>query len=458
MNRTSATAVNRFGLGAAPGEINQVGSDPVGYFVEQLTAVPSLSGENFISTANAISDFRQFRQKRKENKLKQAEMEQSGSEENPSMDRIPNLGFEIYQAELRARLKVFSTTKKPFAERLCLFWANHFAISARSARLASLAGAYEREAIRPNILGNFKDLLVACSQHPAMLIYLDNINSFGPNSRAGRNREKGLNENLARELLELHTLGVDGGYTLNDIQELAKAITGWSVVRAKSTEPSSNGFLFNGRAHESGSRTVLGTVYKNTGSTEMGENILADMAKHPATAKHIARKLATYFVSDTPTPEMISVMENAFLKHDGELLPVYEAMLTHRDAFNEELGKFKSPIDLIASTARGFEVRRDFDPLENGLSVMGQKLWAPPSPKGWPDSRIHWATTDGIKTRLDFAVFFSNRNPIKFDVQERARELLGPNIRTETLTEIQRAEDLPQAVAILVMSPEFQHR
>ena len=458
MSLEASIAVNRFGLGATRGEISAAEHNPQEYLLSQLRSPELISDSILPTTVDALTAFKDFRRQRKEFKKMKLQMSEDTGSSLRANERVPNIGTEIYNAEVRARLNTIAKTETPFAERLCLFWTNHFAISAIMSKIASMSGAFEREAIRPNVTGNFFDLLLASTQHPAMLFYLDNVSSFGPNSRAGQKRNKGLNENLAREILELHTVGVDGGYSLDDIQELAKAITGWSVVKPDRVRANRNGFIFRRSAHEGGDRIVLGKQYKNTRSEEMGRQILLDLANHPATARHIATKLARYFVSDNPPESMVADMENAFLKSKGELVPVYHSMLSHKDAFSENMGKFKSPLDLLASIMRGFDIVKNFEIFQDGLAIMGQKMWSPPSPKGWPDEKIHWATSDGLKTRLDFAVHFSKQIPVNFDVNEMASQVLGQTLRDETQTAIRRAADQSQALAILVMSPEFQNR
>ena len=243
---------------------------------------------------------------------------------------------EVFQDKSAARVSHAASTDAPFVERLVQFWSNHFCISAsKGPGVRIMAGGFEREAIRPHVLGRFGDMLKAVEQHPAMLIYLDNAQSIGPNSQAGRNRGRGLNENLAREILELHTLGVDGGYTQADVTSLARIITGWTIVDQRFAAAQPKGrpaqnltvgtFMFAQPRHEPGQQTVLGKVYADNGLAT-GEEALADLARHPATARHIARKLAQHFVSETPPPALVARLEKTFRDTDGNLGAVAKAL------------------------------------------------------------------------------------------------------------------------------------
>lgn len=442
-------ALSRFGLGAAPGEIDRASGDPIAYLLDGLKDPDPLPGRKLYSSSHVIKQFLTYRRSR-DARRKKAGGKVKRMSQNPAIT--------AYRAELRSRLKAFSDSQTPFVERLAMFWADHFTVSARSPRIAGIAGSFEREAIRANMGGNFADMLLAVAKHPAMLLYLNNAESIGPNSRVGKRRNRGLNENLARELLELHTLGVDGGYSLDDIQELAKAITGWSVAGPKAKKYQTGKFYFRLRAHEPGSRTLLGHTYEASRSAKTGERVLHDMAHHPATARFIARKLATYFVSDTPSQALVDALETAFIKNHGELMPVYEALLNHPDAWLVEPGKFKTPIDFVASTIRGLSDNKHGKFWIDGLQTNGQKYWAPPSPAGWPNDTATWATSDGLKTRLDFAVTIAAGAANLYDPPELARQMLGNALHRETALAISRAANRKQGIALLLMSPEFQRR
>ena len=236
------------------------------------------------------------------------------------------------------------------------------------------------------------------------------------------------------------------------------AITGWSVAGPKSRRVKSGSFIFRRRAHEPGIRNVLGKTYVNTRSLEQGRRILADMAHHPPTARHIAFKLARHFITDVPPNDLLKDMEHAYLDSAGELLPVYEAMLRHPVAFDPKSRKFKTPIEFVASAARGLEIDRNYQFWIRGLSVMGQKLWAPPSPKGWPDTDDKWMSSDTLKTRLDFSAAASRKIPNGVDVLQLATIMLGNRLSYETSLSVRRAAYQSQAITLMLMSPEFQRR
>jgi uncharacterized protein (DUF1800 family) len=221
-----------------------------------------------------------------------------------------NIIQKTYRAEALARLQRAVIADCGFVERLVVFWSNHFCISANKGGLARMwAGSFEREAIRPHVLGRFSDMLKAVEQHPAMLFFLDNQQSLGPESRAGENRKRGLNENLAREIMELHTLGVGGGYSQDDVTSLARIITGWTFAGRLGQLGTPGTFVFNANAHQPGAQRLLGKIYENNGVAQ-GEAALADIARHPSTAKFIATKFVRHFVADDPPPALVARLQD----------------------------------------------------------------------------------------------------------------------------------------------------
>ena len=259
----------------------------------------------------------------------------------------PPLPQQLLQHEATARIGAAVDAEVGFVERLVWFWSNHFCVSAEKVNAA--AGPYEREAIRPHVLGRFADMLEAVESHPAMLFYLDNVESMGPDSIAGINRDKGLNENLAREILELHTLGVRGGYSQEDVTSFAKVLTGWTWIPP--AEPEHGGdFVFARRLHEPGDQIVLGKRYSD-GGAEQGRRVLADLARHPATAQHIAQKLACHFVADDPPPTLVAKLAKTFNDTDGDLKEVSKTLLNAEEVVDAATHQ--------AQTSRGLD-RRDF--------------------------------------------------------------------------------------------------
>ena len=244
-----------------------------------------------------------------------------------------NIIQKTFRAEALARLQRAIMADCGFVERLVVFWSNHFCISASKGGLARMwAGSFEREAIRPHVLGRFGDMLKAVEQHPAMLFFLDNQQSLGPDSRAGINRKRGLNENLAREIMELHTLGVDGGYSQDDVTSLARIITGWTYAGRQGQLGTPGSFVFNANAHQPGAQRLLGKIYENNGVAQ-GEAALADIARHPSTAKFIATKFARHFVADDPPPALVARLQEVFRKSDGDLKALATALLDSDEAW-----------------------------------------------------------------------------------------------------------------------------
>ena len=276
-------------------------------------------------------------------------------------------------------------------ERLAAFWADHFTAQGRDIVSHTVQAIYVEEAIRPHVSGRFADMLRAVMTHPLMLIYLDQNRSVGPNSRAAKRRpekKRGLNENLARELLELHTLGVGGPYTQDDVRQLAELLTGLRYSLEK-------GFQFDPARAEPGAETVLGKIYGGDAPALSDIHaVLDDLAAHPATAAHLARKLAVHFVSDTPDPAMITAMAARYQQSDGDLFEVYRAMLDHPSAWDFTQRNVKQPIDFISSSLRALDISprhiqgarpgKNLTNLVAPLTLMGQQWARAPGPDGWP--------------------------------------------------------------------------
>ncbi|GAA0007221.1 hypothetical protein BRDID11002_72270 [Bradyrhizobium diazoefficiens] len=315
-----------------------------------------------------------------------------------------NVIQKTFRAEALARLQRATLVECGFTERLVVFWSNHFCISASKGELARIwAGAFEREAIRPHVLGRFADMLKAVEQHPAMLFFLDNQQSLGPDSRAGQNRKRGLNENLAREIMELHTLGVGGGYTQEDVTSLARIITGWTFAGRQGGLGTPGSFAFNVNAHQPGPQVLLGKTYEPTGLAQ-GEAALADIARHPSTANFIATKLVRHFVADDPPQALVARLRDVFVKTDGDLKAMATALVDSDEAWKAPLTKMRSPYDFLVASGRLLaRVPEDPGAYLNGLNLLGQPLWSPSGPNGFPDTVAAWAAPEGMKLRLDIA-------------------------------------------------------
>jgi uncharacterized protein (DUF1800 family) len=370
-----------------------------------------------------------------------------------------NVIQKTYRAEALARLQRAMITECGFTERLVVFWSNHFCISAGKGELGRMwAGSFEREAIRPYVLGRFADMLKAVEQHPAMLFFLDNQQSLGPDSRAGQNRKRGLNENLAREIMELHTLGVGGGYTQDDVTSLARIITGWTFAGRQGQLGPPGNFVFNANAHQPGPQLLLGKTYADTGLAQ-GEAALADIARHPSTAKFIATKFARHFVADEPPPVLVARLQEVFRKSDGDLRALATTVLDSDDAWQAPLTKLRSPYEFLVATGRLLAQIPD-DPTRylGGLNLLGQPLWSPAGPNGFPDTNAAWAAPEGMKLRLDIAAQVASRLGDNVDPRDLLELVAADAASGETRHTVERAESRQQALALLLMSPEFQRR
>lgn len=370
-----------------------------------------------------------------------------------------NVVQKTYRAEALARLQRATIVDCGITERLVTFWSNHFCVSASKGEPARMwAGSFEREAIRPHVLGRFADMLRAVEQHPAMLFFLDNQQSIGPDSKAGQNRKRGLNENLAREIMELHTLGVGGGYTQDDVTSLARIITGWTFGGRQAKLGAPGSFIFNVNAHQPGAQQLLGKSYDDVGVAQ-GEAALADIARHPSTAKFIARKFAAHFVADDPPPALLATLETTFRTTDGDLKAMTLALIESDEAWLQPLAKMRSPYDYLIATGRLLARIPDNPNIYlGGLSALGQPLWTPAGPNGFPDSNAAWAAPEGMKLRLDIAAQVASKIAETIDARELLDVAAGEAASQETRQTIARAETRQQAMALLLMSPEFQRR
>lgn len=351
-----------------------------------------------------------------------------------------------------------------FRERLVAFWADHFTAVGKGGLLRAAAPLYVEGAIRPAINGKFADLLTAAVTHPLMLHYLDQSTSAGPNSRAAkrRNGSLGLNENLAREVLELHTLGVDAPYVQADVTQLAELITGLSVTR-------DYGFKFRNGMVEPGTETVLGQTYGDDKGMAPVRAVLDDLARHPSTARHLARKLAVHFVSDTPPEALVDAIADAYQTSDGTLEACYEAMLRHPAAWDPTAHNIRLPDEFISAALRalnppmeafaglsGSDVRSLF---YHPLRLMGQDWMRPNGPDGFAESDSAWITPQGIATRLEWAMNAPDRLLDALpDPRVFVTTTLGDHVPPAVAFAARSAEDRRVAVGLVLSSPAFQRR
>jgi len=462
----AAIAANRFGLGARPGELALIGADVRGWLQGQLRGPPeALLGPQLRGSAQILAQALELRRELRAERKQQAAAA-AGAADEPAMQRLLQYLRPIYIAEVTARLQHAVSTERPFIERLTQFWTNHFAISIDKQFLAGLAGSFEREAIRPHVLGSFSDLLLAAETHPAMQLYLDNYLSVGPHSSVAQRRVRreapriGINENLAREILELHTLGVGGGYTQQDVSTFAEVLTGWSIggegARFGAGEPGR--FLFREELHEPGAKVVLGRRYAEEGFGQ-GAAVLRDLVHERATAHFIASKLARHFIADEPAPQAVAQLADAFARSGGDLPSVYTALIDARDAWLEPLAKYKTPADYVMSSFRGLAVpiEADHAPIAT-FELLGQRTWQPRSPAGWPDRGVDWDGASALMKRIQWADAVGARLGNRRDALQLAPQLLGVNLSAATRQAVAHASSAAQALTLLLASPEFMRR
>ncbi|MBW5799757.1 DUF1800 domain-containing protein [Halomonas elongata] len=459
-------AANRFGLGARPGELQEIAHDPKEWVLAQLEQ-PAPPDEALLGLPGSREYLDRFKQYRRERREARRQGEQAA---------VPKFGQRFngdILAEIQLRARQQCGTASPVHERLVMFWSNHFTVSAEKPTVRLLAGAFEREAIRPNIDDDFASLLLSVEQHPAMLLYLDNVSSIGPGSRMGRRRNRraakgrgkpaGINENLAREAMELHSLGVDGGYSQQDVLELARALTGW---RTRLQVPDSSkgrtlapyGSVFQRRAHEPGSRKLLGQTFSQRYAAQ-GRTMLRYLADRSATAAHMATALARHYVADDPPSELVEHLAKTYRRHEGRLLPVYRALFTHELAWQESPRKFRRPDEYLIALHRALgQLPASQGPhWKRELRLLGQQAFRPGSPAGWGDSADDWIGADALWKRMLLAQRYAEHLPRARDPMELAQDSLGLTLQEATAVAISQS-GRRQGAAIVLASPEFQWR
>ena len=475
----AALAAHRFGLGEA--DLGVVGDDAQGWLLAQIGPAEVQRGGPLPGLAQALTVQLEARR-------------QAGAAAKATLRNQ-------VLADIRARLQTAAATERPFAERLALFWSNHFTVSLGKGSSTGLVGAFEREAIRPHIAGRFADLLMAATTHPAMLRYLDNYLSAGPQSRGVQRLQRrsalqqaasaqagematpvapaplrlsGLNENLARELLELHTLGVAGGggalgpwggYGQADVTALAAVLTGWRGLQpgeAAAGIASNEGFdasdAFDANWHQPGAKTVLGRSYAE--GPQALRQVVDDLSRHPSTARFIATKLVRHLVADQPPPALVARVAQRFSQSEGDLTAVYASLLDAPEAWQPQPAKLKTPEEFVISSARLLRLgdRLTARAPDAGLSALGQRPHAASSPAGWPDSAADWLGSEAVWQRMAWAVQVAERMGGNLDARALAQASLGPLLSQASRQQIERAADGAQALTLLLMAPEFQRR
>ena len=368
-------------------------------------------------------------------------------------------------AEQGARATIARAIASPdgLRERLVQFWSDHFTVARRASQFHTLPSAFADEAIRPNLAGPFAAMLTAAALHPGMLKYLDQASSVGPGSRAGQRDKRGLNENLAREILELHTLGVGAGYDQTDVREFAELLTGLGV--------DAEGFRFYPQRAEPGAETVLEQSYGGPGPADLApiRAVLADLAVRPETARHISGKLVTHFLSDTPDPADIAALQSVWLDSGGDLGAVTGALLALPAAWSPDRQKIRQPFDLVVAGLRALGVTpeavvaMDVQPFRKlvlmPLASMGQPWQSPRGPDGWPESAEDWITPQGLGARLAWAMTAPAGlvRPLP-DPRALVASALGDAASEALVISAGRAENRRDGVGLILASPDFNRR
>lgn len=450
-------ARNRFGLGTRPGDPRL--SDPRRWLIAQLEEYEPLPApwEAVQRTSVRTKDWVE-----EQSALRKApEAQRAGVREH-----YLHKGRAAYLSGVEARTNSALQSPTPFVERLTHFWSNHFAVSVEKLAVMGLAAGFEADAIRPHVLGRFEDMLLASVRHPAMLLFLDQSISMGPNSPAGQRSNAraqgrpipGLNENLAREILELHTLGVRSGFTQEDVMELARALTGWTLPSLDSSLERGQSFRFHADLHEPGVRKVLGRSYSDEGERQ-AYTILHDLAAAPATARHIAIKLARHFSADTPPPELVRRLTDTFLQTHGDLPSLYQELVAAPDAWGPGMGKFKSPWDWAISAMRALNIKNmPATRISYLMSQLGQPVWRPGAPSGYGDVTATWAAPDALLRRVEVAQRLAMQVGDRFDARMLAPRVLSDSLSQTTAEAIAAAESPSTALALLLIAPEFLRR
>lgn len=475
----SAIALNRFGLGARPDDA--LPANPRAWLKDQLrrfeprpAAMADLPTRTEIAStfADYLHGMRANRMRGRQEMSQETNVKPKGGDNKQARQYVRKTTRDHYIAGIGARTRAALVSDTPFAERLVHFWANHFAVSADKLMVIGLAGLFEFEAIRPNLLGSFTDMLLAVERHPAMLLYLDQAQSIGEESVLGARlaargrRRVGLNENLAREIFELHTLGVRTGYRQQDVTEFARALTGWTVAgiapgpgaRAIDAVGEPGAFTFAARLHEPGVRTIMGTEYAEPGEAQ-ARAVLQDLAMHPATARHIATKLARHFVADDPPPALVARLSKAFLDSRGDLPTVYAALVDAPESWAADAVKFKTPWEWGVSALRAMGTRTIRDQSAAALmNQLGQPVWRPGSPAGWDDNAASWMGPDALLRRVEVAERLVQRTGELLDPRALAPRVLPDTLSPATAQAIARADSLAQGLALLLVTPEFLRR
>jgi len=450
----STIAAIRFGTGLsanlrAPSDADEVLSRLAG---------PDIAAERFAVTSSedrlrTASEFIELKKARKQ--------KEDGA--NQAFKTHRKMIRDTVRADRVAALARASFTEDGFRERLTLFWADHFTVVAKRSFLNGMVSSYVSDFIRPHVTGRFADLLKAAVTSPMMIYYFDQASSFGPNSELGKRKNRGLNENLAREVIELHTLGVNGTYTQEDVRQLAELFTGMTASLKR-------GFMYRWKQAEPGAETVLGQDYGGMKPRVSDiHEVLEDLAVHPDTARHIARKLAVHFVSDDPGDGLVSDIEQAFLDSGGDLTACYTAMLEHFDAWDSFGAKVRQPYEFVVATIRALGMvpqdllamkQKDVRNIILGpMAAMGQNWEEPKGPDGWSEAAHAWINPQGMAGRIQWAMVAPRMlTPRLVDPRVFVETALGDTASDATRFAAAAAESRWEGVGLVLASPEFNRR
>ena len=460
LSKDTLIATNRFGLGPSRADIAKASSNPKAWLLQQIDA-------DAVKTRDVRAQYKSAFLLNEADEIRLLKSKEAKKQRRKSVNAQ-------YSKTMDARLLNQIETASPFAERMVMFWSNHFTVSRTRGLIGSAIPAYEDEAIRPFIFGRFEDLLINVVQHPCMLIYLDNISSIGPNSRLGKRRNKDLNENLAREILELHTMGSQGGYSQNDVTNFAKILTGWTVGRARRNakapkkagknvpQPPLGEFYFNGAIHEPGAQILLKKRFDQTGHAQ-GLAALKAIAAHPSTAKFIATKLVRHFVDDNPPKADIDKIAGIFLRSKGDLAAVSRGVIGLKSAWAMSGSKVKTPEELVISTLRALyqggkasaPKKRLFLP---ALKSMGQEVFRAPSPAGWPDIAKGWIAPESLMRRIEWVREVSRLSSADIRPLDIFDNSIAPIASKQTKAIISGAPSREDGLALIFSSAAFQRR
>jgi len=458
-------ALNRFGLGARPGDVAAVTSDPKGWVMQQLargTCDPVAGVPNSQARLHAVDVF--FKANLEAEKAEAAALaavargdkgvvpppprHADGIDHPKGPLDTPPIRFLENDCSRRAEQMVASDT--PVIERLASFWSNHFSVTNLRGEIAVTAVPYENEAIRAHLFGTFHDMLVATATHPAMLLYLDAASSVGPDSADGLLHHQSVNENFGREVMELHTLGVNGGYTQADVQQLALILTGLGLDRAAGESA-----WFFGR-HEPGERTLLG--HRIPEDTDQLRAAMGILANHPATVRHICRKLAAHFCGDTPPAAVVSHMADAWRGSAGHLPAVYAALFAAPQAWVPGPVKYRTPQDFVIAAGRALGIRGHGRQFLEEFRNLGEAPFQAPFPTGWADTDAAWLDPAGVVGRIASAQRLAGLAPANADATELLPQVMYAAGGSASLDTVLSEPDPHRALALLLAAPEFQRR